>query len=603
VEGLAKDYLIPSSPSPAAVTNQRRDVVGLAKPERRLNTRSIVLLAATATVLILLLNVFCRVSYEGDEGFYGVTSLNMLRSPGYLLRPSYNPAGDFFADKSAFAHPPLNSYLYALFLWLSNRSLAALELLNALSFALLLYTAYRVLKWFDVQAARFAVLLLAASPGILLFYSQLEAEPLMTVFGLIALHCALQTGPGPGQKKWLFLSGLCMGIAFAFKLWLCGPLGLAVAVALVIRMRQLRFTPRQLFPALLLITTGAILPSALHLLAIVCFYPEDLGYWMNQIYFGIFTNAGISGSKFDAAAAPRDWIHPFWYYGPALYRDHFFLAPIILLGGGSLLREQRLNGKLLWILLAALAGLLPLSLMRVKEPQYVLTCAVFLYLLSGACLAALMRRISSGGDLDRFSTRFGTAGILALFVLIPTAYALGIKPDKISLTFVIVHSIVLTVSLLLFWWSRRSRALPLDWCIFGACALALLIGFAGHWLTRGPRDKIIADIIRPYLQNYAPTTMSMIASNFKSYQLHTFRQGSYWEDVPVEKAPELALNTAKFSDVRVFIIDAEDLGKFQAELAPWLRWLETHTVEKTTELDQRLGARSGFRVFVRQNGP
>jgi len=575
-----------------------REDAGLSAAVRSLNARAVVLVAASATLFMLLLNLFWRVTYEGDEGFYGVTSLNMLRSPTYWLRPSYNPAGDFFADKDAFAHPPVNSYLYAVVLWLSNKSLAGLEFFNALFFALLLYGAYRVLKLFDAAAGRFAVLLLAVSPGILVAYSQLEAEPLMTVFGLFGLYCALQTGWAAGEKRWLFLCGLCMGLSFALKLWLCGPLALSVAVALLLRARDLRLAPHQILAAFVLLMIGAILPSALHLLAIACFYPQDLSYWANQIYFGIFTHAGISGGKFDATSAPRDWIHPFWYYGPALYRDHFFLAPVILFGAGSLLREQRCNGKLLWILGAAVAGLVPLSLMSVKEPHYVLSCAVFLYLVAGACLAALSRRIASGAEVDRFSVRFGTATTLALLVLVAAAYALRIKPDKISGTFVIVHSVVLALSLGLFFWSRY-RPRRLEWSVLGACGVAVLMAFSYHVLTRGPRDRVIAELIRPYLQNYPPATMGMIASNFKCFQLHTFRQGCYWEDVPVEKAPEVALNTPKLSKVRVFIVDAEDLGKFEAPLAPWLRWLETHATEKTAEVDRRLGRPSGFRVFVR----
>jgi 4-amino-4-deoxy-L-arabinose transferase-like glycosyltransferase len=598
VEGIAKNCLVTSAATNPVATNERAEEAGLSIAKPRLSSRSVLLVAASATLFMLLLNLLCRVTYEGDEGFYGVTSLNMLRSPGYWLRPSYNPDGNFFADKDAFAHPPVNSYLYAAVLWLSNGSLAALEFFNAFVFALLLYATYRVLKLFDIAAGRYAVLLLAVSPGILTWYSQLEVEPLMTVVGLLGVYCALQIGWAAGQKKWVFLCGLCMGLAFALKLWLCGPLALAVAVALVIRARERRMNPRQIFPALLLLMTGAILPSALHLLAIACFYPQDLGYWANQIYFGIFTHAGISGGKFDATSAPRDWIHPVWYYGPALYRDHFFLAPVILLGAGSLLREQRLKGKLLWILMAAIAGLVPLSLMRVKEPLYVLSCAVFLYLLAGACLAALSRRLASGHEIDRFSVRFGTVIIVGLLLLVPIAYALGIKPDKISRTFVIVHSTVMAGALGLFFWSRR-RPLHLEWGVLAACGLAVLMSFSFHMITRGPRDRIIADIIRPYVQNYSPTTMAIIASNFKSFQLHTFRHGCYWEDVPVESAPEVALNAPKLSKVRVFIVDPEDLGKFEAPLKPWLRWLETHAIEKTAEVDQRLGFPSGFRVFVR----
>src|SRR5690242_17538055 len=159
---------------------------------KRVSRRQPVLIfAAVAVLLLLLLNVFRREYYSGDEGFYGVTAQNMLRSPTYLLRPSYFPEGDFLQEKDAFAHPPFNSYFYALSLWLCRGSLLGPELINALSFALLLYFSFRVVEIFDPLAARFAVVLLAVSPAIALYYSQLEAEPLMTTSGIIALYCAL----------------------------------------------------------------------------------------------------------------------------------------------------------------------------------------------------------------------------------------------------------------------------------------------------------------------------------------------------------------------------------------------------------------------------
>src|SRR5688572_22685717 len=90
------------------------------KVARRLDHRSVFLLVLGASVCMLLLNVIWRETYEGDEGFYGVTAQNMLQSPAYLLRPSSFPGGDFAAGKDAFAHPPYNSYLYALALWLGE---------------------------------------------------------------------------------------------------------------------------------------------------------------------------------------------------------------------------------------------------------------------------------------------------------------------------------------------------------------------------------------------------------------------------------------------------------------------------------------------------
>ena len=190
-----------------------------------------------ACIGFVAVNLFRREGYTGDEGFYGVTALNMLHAPSYALRPSYYPLGDFAADKDGFAHLPFNSYLYALSLTISKGSLAGPEVANALSLGLLLFFSYRLLRLFDRNAAIFGVLLLAASPAIFLYYSQLEAEPLMTTAGIAALDRALRAGPGLDRKSCLFVSGLCMGLAFAFKLWLCGPLALAVGIAVIIRVR------------------------------------------------------------------------------------------------------------------------------------------------------------------------------------------------------------------------------------------------------------------------------------------------------------------------------------------------------------------------------
>src|SRR5438874_7458337 len=48
----------------------------------------VIALAAMASLGLFLCTVFWRDGYLGDEGFYGVTALNMLRSPAYILRPS-----------------------------------------------------------------------------------------------------------------------------------------------------------------------------------------------------------------------------------------------------------------------------------------------------------------------------------------------------------------------------------------------------------------------------------------------------------------------------------------------------------------------------------
>jgi 4-amino-4-deoxy-L-arabinose transferase-like glycosyltransferase len=558
---------------------------------------------------MLWLNVCRREFYTGDEGFYGVTALNMLHSPTYWLRPSFYPLGDCVTDQDAFAHPPFNSYFYAVALWLSHGSLASLEVVNALSFALLLFFAYRLLAPFEPRAGWFAVLLLAASPVLVALYSQLEAEPLLTTFGIMGLYWALRAGFIPGRRRYFFLSGLCLGMAFALKLWLCGPFGLAIAAALVKESWQPGIRLRQKGIALLAFSVGVVIPAGVHLLAIWRSYPADLTFWLKNIYFGFFTGSGISGGKFGSADVPAEWMHPVWYYAAVLYRDHFFLLPIILLGLGALFRDERLNGKVLWALLAGIAGLLPLSVMKVKEPLYVLSCTVMLFLFTGCCLAALVRRMESGAGIPAWSGKLAGAVSAALLLGVLAGFARGIMPDKLTAGFVWAHSLLLTAFLLGLWWLRAKRAFApatapsqtssgvVQWAVYAACALALLAAFRSEFASRAPRDRIIARLIQPLVAGNSPQALSFIGSNYKCFQLHLFRRGCYWHEVSLAAGPEAVLAQPRFAHVHAFILDPEELK--QPEVAAWLPWLQTHAQEKTKELNVQTGCNSGYRVFVR----
>jgi len=547
---------------------------------------------------MLTLNLLHRETYTGDEGFYGVTALNMLESPGYLLRPSYYPDGNFLTDKDGFAHPPFNSYFYAISLWFSHHSLAGPEFVNALAYALLLFFVYRFVSLLDSQAAPIAVLLLAASPAILVSYSQLEAEPLMDTFGIAALYFILRSGLT--AKRTLFIAGLCIGFSFALKLWLCGPLALAIAASLVFQSRTSAIPLSRKIQNLGLFALATLLPAALHLLVIASFYPQDLSFWLKNIYFGVFTHSGISGDKLGGAGVPSDWIHPVWYYAAALYRDHFFLVPLILLGVGAALSDKKISRHLLLVTLVGAAGVLPLSLLKVKEPLYVLSCAIFLYVLAAICVAALTRRIAAGAELDCLAVRFGLIATFGLLLLFPMAYARGIQPTKITGLFVLVHSAVFGAILAVFLWSWRAQARSLlEQSVLALCSVAIVLSFAYSWTTQKPRDKAIARLIQPYVQNTSPTALSMIASNFKCFQFYSFRRGCYWHELDPAQGPDALLGSPEFSRVRAFILEPEDLEK--PAVAPWLRWLENHAVEKTAELNRTLQSVSGYRVFVRNS--
>lgn len=559
---------------------------------------SLLVLAAVACVAMLVSNLLWRELYTGDEGFYAVTAQNMLQSPTYWLRPSYFPAGDFAIDHGGFAHPPFNSYFYAVSLWLARGSLAGPEVLNVLALAALLFVTYRLVALFDRLSAAFAVLLLATSPAILASYSFLEAEPLMTTFGVAGVYCCLRAGFARGQRLWLFLGGLCLGFAFALKLWLCGPLVVAAGIALLVRARESHIKWTAIASGLALFVLGGVLPAGLHLAAIAWYHPEDLRFWLNDIYFGLFTRSGISGAKLGGTDTPAAWTHPVWYYGAAVYREHFFLLPIILYGALSMLRDPSLRGRLLAVIAVGLLGLVPLSLMKVKEPLYVLACVIFLYALAGTCLAALTRRLESGRGLDRGSLFLGSAWTIGLGLAVLGAYFLGIKPDDITPTFAWSHSLVMGgVLAIVFWAHRKQTGAGFRVVIYTAAAVAIATAFVLTAKNRQPRDQMIARLVQPYVQDNRPETLSIVASNFKGYQVYLYQRGCYWHELALDAAPEALLGSAPFATVRAFVLSPYDLQR--PEIRPWLQWLEANTVDKTAELDKQLRAVTGFRVFVR----
>jgi 4-amino-4-deoxy-L-arabinose transferase-like glycosyltransferase len=565
---------------------------------------------------MLLGNIFWREAYTGDEGFYGVTAKNMLHAADYWVRPTYYPLGDFLTDRDGFAHPPFNSYFYAVALWLSGGRIAGPEILNGLNFAALLWIGYRLLRKTDRLAAKCSVLLLAASPAMLGYYSMLEAEPLLTTFGIAAVACALNGGWARGERRWVFASGLCLGLSFALKLWLCGPLALAVAAIIAVRAWERNRT--SLGAVVLegakvtaLFALGFVLPTATHLTAIALTHPEDLGFWLKNIYFGIITHSGISGEKFGGTATPTEWVHPIWYYGAALYRDHFFLVPIVLFGARPLWDEMTTKNAeanaltsrgnydraLLIALAVGLSGLVPLSLMKVKEPLYVLTCAALLYFVAGLCLAALLRRLATEEGVDPLTRWIASALTIGLLAVFPFAYSRGIQPDKITAPFITAHTL-LFVAMLGLILARRRRSVPRSFReVLAAGLVAIVVTSAVSFASRAPRDPMIVEKLQPYLDKNPAGELSFVGSNFKCYQYYTFHRGCYWHELP-DASPAAVMQQMPYRQVRAFILDPSDLKR--PHVADWVTWLQQNAVEKTPELDHALGKHSGFRLWVRE---
>ena len=590
---------------------------------------AVVALAVVACILMAVLNVFRRVEYTGDEGFYGVTALNMLVSPDYVLRPAYFPLGDFSANKDGFAHPPFNSYAYAASLWVAGGSRIGPEVLSVLNFAALLFLAFHVLAPFDRRAAWLAVGLIAAAPAISGYYGMLEAEPLMTTFGLGSVACCIWADFRRG-RGWLFLGGLALGMSFALKLWLFGPLALAAAAALVLRMVRAPATPVAYALGAGLFGLGLVIPAGAHLVAIAVVHPADVSFWLRNIYFGVFTHAGISGAKVAGDATPAAWVHPVWYYGAALYRDHFFLAPAFLFGAPAIWAELRdrvarpARAASLAVLSAGFLGVVPLSLLKVKEPLYVLSCSVFLYLLAAVCLSALARRWARGARQDALTLWSGTAAIVALIAGVVLARLRGIQPENVTAIFVVAHTAALGAALgvILWMWAgcphpaartrgerdrvddttvrgRRAAATErgegtppthevhreakfadlgkdsiggcLERALVSLCAVAVLVGFSWSWVTRVPRAATIVDVVAPAVGVNPPQALTFIASNFKCFQYLTFRRGMYWHELPEGVPLSEIMRQREYRDMRAFVLGPEDLRRPDA--TAWLAWL------------------------------
>ena len=132
-----------------------------------------------------------------------------------------------------------------------------------------------------------------------------------------------------------------------------------------------------------------LLTSSLHLLAVWIWTPEDMTFWLRDIYFSLFAGEGVQGTKLhgDSPDLPANWAHPFWYYFAITYRNHFFLLPLIAMGAPFL--PRRVYSVFSWIV-PGIASIFILSAFAIKSSLYVLSATLFIYALAGLCISALL---------------------------------------------------------------------------------------------------------------------------------------------------------------------------------------------------------------------
>lgn len=543
--------------------------------------------------------VFKRIE-AGDEGVNGTMAMNMCHSLRFLTRPSYIPGGSAdwaHVDLSGIANTPFHSALLALGgCPLSGRP-EGMGLISFIALTVTLVFTYRLFALWDRRAAVVTTLLLAVSPVVLRLFRLIELEPVLVAWGMAGTYC-IARGEMSGRKASSLLGGVCLGFGFLTKLWLVTPFVLASLGLLVqrrIRARRWRAAP------VALIVAGFLGAASLHLVYVAARSPGDLTLWLRDVYFAPFVGEGIGGSKMSAAGVPPRWVHPFWYYAAVLYREHFFLVPLILAGLPSLLKRASSLAEPLAAAGGVLLSLILLSIPPVKGPYYILATFPFLYGLAGLGVAALLSRVEAGEDpggaVDRRARTVAGAFVVVASVAMVGAYLEGLKRDDITLAYVAAHALGLGGALLLVHGVRRLDAARwLD--LAGGLAALALTGFVVQDLSAAPAPpyREIAEVLAPYVEARSPERESFVSPNYKVLQLYLFRNGRYWRSYYTDLRPAKIEERVESGDLCGLVIGPEDRRD------PGVLEVEHAVAGRMIDLSARLPAEDRQRFRVLANG-
>jgi hypothetical protein len=263
--------------------------------------------------------------------------------------------------------------------------------------------------------------------------------------------------------------------------------------------------------------------------------PRDLPHWIGSVYLGIFSGRGVTGGKLSAIAGYEP--KPVWYYPALLYREHFYLAPLVLFGLPSLLRRNRAHAiEALAMAFAACLAVVVLSVPAVKEPLYVLAVVPLLYILAGVSLAEL--------ENDTNKDRPANAAVVQTVIVLAGLSALSmwiaklVEHSGVGAREVALHTAGMVACTLIgmrFLW-RRSLAPG----VLSASALALALFVSSGLRAQPHADRAIAPLLaRVALET--PLQPMLIAPHAKRLTAYLHRSVSEWQkgwlSVPHVPAP------------------------------------------------------------------
>jgi hypothetical protein len=321
----------------------------------------------------------------------------------------------------------------------------------------------------------------------------LEFEPVLTAFCAAGLF-ALVRGTRARKPLTCFVGGMLLGLGFLTKMWLIVPYaGAACAFVLVqsTLVRKREELPLLLRRSVLAAAAGFALSASAHLVFVAVVAPDDLPHWIGSVYLGIFSGRGVTGGKLSAIAGyePKSFL----YYPALLYREHFYLAPLVLFGLPSLLRRNRAHAlEALAMAFAACLAVVVLSVPAVKEPLYVLAVVPLLYVLAGVSLAEL--------ENDTSKDRPANVAMVQAVIVLAGVSALGmwiarLTGGPIGAREVALHATGMAACALIGASFLRRR--PVGPALLGASIVALGLFVAGASQARpNPERALVRAIAR-----------------------------------------------------------------------------------------------------------
>jgi 4-amino-4-deoxy-L-arabinose transferase-like glycosyltransferase len=539
--------------------------------------------------------VFKRIE-TGDEGVNGTMALNMCRSLELAVRPSYIPGGsvDWVGDDlPGIANTPFHSALLALGGCPLGGRPEGMGLVSFVALVATLLFTYRLVALWERRAALLTTLLLALSPAFLWQFRLIDFEPVLVAWGMAGTYW-IARGELSGRRWHSLLGGACLGLGFLTKLWLVAPFVLAslgVLVTVRLQRRRLALVP------VALIVAGFLGTASLHLVLVASRSPADVPLWLTRVYFAPFLGQSIGGSKMTGEGVSPEWVHPFWYYPAILYREHFFLIPLLLAALPALKRRAPAATGLLATIGFGLASLIPLSLPAIKEPLYILGLLPFLYALVGLGASALLPGEDTPeprGFLERRALLVAGFFSAVAMLLIGAAHARGLKRDDITPVYVGAHALGMGGAWLLAYAAARLDRMRAT-ALTGGLSVLALAGFGTYDLmTPPPPYKEIAELLRPYLEPLPPGRESFISPQYKVLQLYLFRHGRYWQSFYTALRPEVLRVGLESGEHCAFVLGPRE--REEQRLEQLARDIELHALELSAGLPER--ARGEYRVFV-----